>query len=114
MRAHSQRRWPPVQRIAATGKVKPSEAGKSSSALALTPGERKRIGALLVFFIFAAVFWGAYEQVGSTLNLFADRHVRLNVFGLSFPSSWFQAVPSLMVVMIAPLFAWLWMRLGEF
>jgi proton-dependent oligopeptide transporter, POT family len=75
--------------------------------------ERKRIGAIIVLLVFAAVFWGAYEQAGSTLNFFADRYVRLTVLGLSFPSTWFQAVPSLMVIVFAPVFAWLWIRLGK-
>ncbi|MBI1874409.1 MAG: peptide MFS transporter [Acidobacteria bacterium] len=79
---------------------------------AFAPEEWKRIGAVVVFFIFAALFWGAYEQAGSTLNLFADRYTRLSMFGVSFPSSWFQSVPALFVIVLAPLFAWLWVRLG--
>src|SRR5205823_14202132 len=75
--------------------------------------EWKRIGAVVVFFIFASLFWGAYEQAGSTLNLFADRYTRLSVFGYSFPSSWFQSVPALFVILLAPIFAWLWMKLGD-
>lgn len=78
----------------------------------LTPQEWKRIGAVVVFFVFAALFWGAYEQAGSTLNLFADRYTRLSMFGFSFPSSWFQSVPALFVIVLAPVFAWLWVRLG--
>ena len=74
--------------------------------------EWKRIGAVLVFFVFASLFWGAYEQAGSTLNLFADRYTRLSVFGFSFPSSWFQSVPAAFVIIMAPIMAWLWVRLG--
>jgi len=42
----------------------------------------KRILAVVVFFLFASLFWGAYEQAGSTLNLFADRYVHLEAFGI--------------------------------
>ena len=84
---------------------------KSSSA-GFTPSEWKRLAAIVVFFLFASIFWGAYEQAGSTLNLFADRHTRLSIFGMSFPSSWFQSVPAFFVITMAPLFAWLWIRLG--
>ena len=42
----------------------------------------------------------AYEQAGSTLNLFADRYTRLDVFGFSFPLVWFQSVQPLFVIML--------------
>ena len=57
---------------------------------------------------FAILFWGGYEQAGSTLNLFADRNTRLELFGFSFPSSWFQSVQPIFVILLAPVFAWLW------
>jgi POT family proton-dependent oligopeptide transporter len=79
----------------------------------LTAQERKRVDAIVVLLVFAAVFWAAYEQIGSTLNMFADRFVQLSVLGMSFPSTWFQAAPSLMVIVLAPVFAWLWTRLGN-
>jgi proton-dependent oligopeptide transporter, POT family len=86
-----------------------STAGVSSFAAA----EWKRVAAVVVFFVFASLFWAAYEQSGSTLNLFADRYTRLSVFGFSFPSSWFQSVPAAFVILLAPIMAWLWLRLGR-
>jgi proton-dependent oligopeptide transporter, POT family len=77
-----------------------------------TRDEMKRIGAILIFFLAAVLFWGAYEQAGSTLNLFADRYTRLEMFGFSFPSSWFQSVQPIFVILLAPAFGWLWVRLG--
>ena len=68
--------------------------------------------AIVVFFLFAILFWAGYEQAGSTLNLFADRHTRLEAFGYSFPSSWFQSVQPFFVITLAPLFAWTWVKLG--
>ena len=88
--------------------AQPDRAG-----LGLTADEWKRIGAVVVFFLFATLFWGAYEQAGSTLNLFADRYTRLSMFGLSFPSSWFLSVQALFVIVLAPVFGWLWLRLGR-
>jgi POT family proton-dependent oligopeptide transporter len=75
--------------------------------------ERKRAAAILVLFIASAVFWGAYEQAGSSLNLFAERNTNRLVLGYEFPASWFQWVQPLFVLMLAPLFAWLWIRLGK-
>jgi len=59
------------------------------------------------------LFWGAYERAGSTLNLFADRYTRLDVLGFAFPSSWFQSVQPVFVIVLSPIFGWLWMRLGR-
>jgi POT family proton-dependent oligopeptide transporter len=89
-----------------------SASAAPSSAIGFTADEWKRIGAIVVFFIVAILFWGAYEQQGSTLNLFADRYTRLEMFGISFPSSWFQSVPAIFVIIFAPIFAWIWVRLG--
>jgi proton-dependent oligopeptide transporter, POT family len=84
-------------------------ASSSSSAVRFTAQEWKRLATIGILFVFAALFWGAYEQNGSTLNLFADRYTRLSIFGWSFPSSWMQAVPAV----FAPLMAALWIRLGS-
>jgi POT family proton-dependent oligopeptide transporter len=78
----------------------------------LSTEEWKRIGAILIFFLAAVFFWGAYEQAGSTLNLFADRYVRLDTMGFTIPSSWFQSVPAILVIVLAPVFGWLWLSLG--
>ena len=78
-----------------------------------TPDERKRLYAIGVFFLAAALFWSVFEQAGSTLNLFADRDTRTELFGWSFPSSWFQSLNSLYIIAAAPVFAWIWIRLGS-
>jgi len=85
--------------------------------LLLGPGwsvmERKRSGAILVLFLASSVFWAAYEQGGSSLNLFAERSTRHVALGFDFPPSWFQFVPSFFVMILAPAFAWLWIALGK-
>jgi POT family proton-dependent oligopeptide transporter len=93
--------------------LKATKPTATSAAPALTTDDYKRLAAVVVFFLFVSIFWGAYEQAGSTLNLFADRHTRLDLAGFSFPSSWFQSVPALFVIVLAPVFAWLWTRLGD-
>ncbi|HEY7284010.1 MAG TPA: peptide MFS transporter [Vicinamibacterales bacterium] len=92
---------------------KPRSARSGRGPIAFTNTEWKRMGAIVIFFLVASLFWGAYEQAGSTLNLFADRYTRLDLFGISFPSSWFQSVPPIFVILLAPAFAWLWIRLGS-
>jgi POT family proton-dependent oligopeptide transporter len=78
-----------------------------------TAEERKRLYAIAVFFLAAALFWSLFEQAGSTLNLFADRDTRTSVLGWEFPSSWFQSMNSLFVWSFAGVFAWLWLALGR-
>ncbi len=78
------------------------------------PGvERRRMLAILVLFVFSTLFWAGFEQVGSSLNLFADRATRNSAFGWDFPSSYFQSLNSFFIVAFAPVFAWLWIRLRE-
>ena len=78
-----------------------------------TATERKRSGAILVLFLASAVFWASYEQAGSSLNLFAQRSTNRVVLGFDFPASWFQFVPSFFVMLLAPVFAWLWIAMGK-
>jgi POT family proton-dependent oligopeptide transporter len=98
---------------------RPSATAGTTAARNAEPGgsftveEWKRIGAIVIFFIAAGLFWGGYEQAGSTLNLFADRYTRLDIFGIAFPSSWFQSVQPIFVIILAPVFGWLWVRLGR-
>ncbi len=102
---------PAIDRIEARPKA--AAAGAAASGGSITPDEWKRIAAIVVFFVFASIFWGAYEQAASTLSLFGDRYTRHEIFGFSFPSSWFQTVQPISVIILAPIFAWLWLRLGR-
>ena len=103
-------------RIAASPALAGSPAGDETPAtrsrFAFTGSEWKRLFAIAVFFLFGILFFAGYEQAGSTLNLFADRYTRLDVFGYSFPSSWFQSVQPIFVIILAPIFAWTWQNLG--
>jgi POT family proton-dependent oligopeptide transporter len=87
--------------------------GRVFSSGAWTPSERKRLITIAVLFAASVVFWAVYEQAGSTLNLFAQRDTANQVLGRSYPASWYQSLPPIYVVLLAPLFAWLWVRLGE-
>jgi POT family proton-dependent oligopeptide transporter len=105
-----------VDRLAHKPATAPSSAAvrpSDGAGLRFTATEWKRMGAIVIFFLAAVLFWGAYEQAGSTLNLFADRYTRLDVMGFSFPSSWFQSVQPIFVILLAPVFAWVWTRLGR-
>jgi len=72
-----------------------------------------RIGAIFILTLFALLFWAGFEQAGSSLTLFADRATRLVVKGFEYPSSWFQSVEPLFVIIFSPIFAWIWLALGK-
>jgi POT family proton-dependent oligopeptide transporter len=93
--------------------TKLAEAAPAPAAQPMTGGEWVRIAVISILSFFALIFWAGFEQAGSSLNLFADRATRLSVFGYSYPSSWFQSVEPLFVIIFAPIFAFMWLRLGE-
>ncbi|MEA2491735.1 MAG: proton-dependent oligopeptide transporter, family [Acidobacteriota bacterium] len=79
----------------------------------LTGTDWARIGAISILTLFALLFWAGFEQAGSSLTLFADRATRLTVFNFSYPSSWFQSVEPLFVLIFSPVFALIWLRMGS-
>jgi POT family proton-dependent oligopeptide transporter len=95
-----------------TPKTAAIESIPAAAKTTLTPTDWARIGAIAILTLFALLFWAGFEQAGSSLNLFADRATRLTFFGYSYPSSWFQSVEPLFVILFSPIFAWLWLRLG--
>lgn len=86
---------------------------QAAAKVPLTRTDWKRVGAIVIFFLFTILFWAAYEQKGASLNLFAKELVRTEVFGMRFPSSWLQSCTPAFVVILAPVFSYLWVRLGK-
>jgi POT family proton-dependent oligopeptide transporter len=84
------------------------------SSKAWSAFERRRLVVVALLFVGSCVFWAVFEQAGNTLTFFADEKTRNSVFGWSFQSSQWQSVQPALIVLMAPLFAWLWTRLGNF
>jgi proton-dependent oligopeptide transporter, POT family len=76
-------------------------------------GERKRVVAMIPLFIGAVAFFGIFEQASTTLNVFADKHTQRELLGLTIPASYYQSVNSAFIILLAPVFAWLWIRLAR-
>ena len=84
---------------------------------------RDKVVAMLVIFVFNVLFWMFFEQAGSSFNFLADRIVDRNIgmegffqafAGTSdFPVSWFQSVNSVAIIALAPVLAWLWVKMGK-
>lgn len=79
----------------------------------LTSTERKHTLVIVALFIASAVFWSGFEQAGSSLNLFADRHTDRSVFGFEIPAGWFQSLNPFYIVVLAPIFAAVWVNLAK-
>ena len=83
----------------------------------LTHVEKQRIAVIFIMVFFAIFFWTAFEQAGSSLTLFADRETNraLSLFGRDFlvPAGWFQSLNPLFIVLLAPFFSGMWIKLAE-
>jgi POT family proton-dependent oligopeptide transporter len=79
----------------------------------LTRIERDCLIALVVMMAFSIPFWTAYEQTGSSMNFFAAERTRRLVLGHAFPATWFQSVNPAILLLSAPVFAWMWTALAR-
>ena len=79
------------------------------AAFQLDKQPRERIFAIIFLLLLQPVFWGLFEQAGGSMNLFTDRFVdRQGV-----PASLFQSINPIYIILLGPLFAWLWTSLGK-
>jgi len=74
----------------------------------LTKIEAKRITVIFILVFFVIFFWGAFEQAGASLTLFAERQTERTLFGREMPASYFQSVNPLAVIALAPIFTIIW------
>jgi POT family proton-dependent oligopeptide transporter len=75
-----------------------------------TPVERDRMLVMLALIALSVCFWALFEQAGSSLTLFTDRNVAM---GSIFTAGMFQSLNPMFIIMFAPLFAWIWVKLGQ-
>jgi POT family proton-dependent oligopeptide transporter len=70
--------------------------------------ERKRIIVIFILAFFVIFFWGAFEQAGASLTLFADRQTDRMLMGWEMPASYFQSINPLAVIILAPILTLVW------
>lgn len=68
---------------------------------------------LILAFLGNIIFWAAFEQAGSSMNVFADQNTNRVIMGYEFPSTWYQSVNAVTIVLCAPIFSILWVVLGK-
>lgn len=79
----------------------------------LTQNDKQRIGVIFIVAFFVIFFWSAFEQAGASLTFFAEEQTQRDLGFFVVPASFFQSLNSIFVVTLAPLFAWLWLKLGK-
>jgi len=84
-----------------------------TAVVKLPSEERDRIFAAMFLILTSIIFWALFEQAGSSLNLFTDRHVDRTLLGMEVPASVFQSVNAGFIFLLAPVFAATWTALGR-
>ncbi|WP_092631678.1 peptide MFS transporter [Actinopolyspora mzabensis] len=79
----------------------------------VTKMERDRLLSYIPLFVATAVFFLLFEQQAATLVIVTDQQTDTTLFGFDFPVGWFQSINPLAIIVLAPLFAWMWTRLGN-
>jgi len=74
---------------------------------------RDKAIAMLIIFVFNVLFWIFFEQAGSSFNFLAQNVVNRDFGDWTFPVGWFQSVNSLAIITLAPVIAWIWVRMGR-
>lgn len=75
--------------------------------------ERSRVLAYIPLFLAAVMFWSIQEQGATILANYADTRTQLQFAGFDISPAWFQSLNPLFIIMFAPVFAWLWVKLGN-
>jgi POT family proton-dependent oligopeptide transporter len=96
---------------------KQTKEERAANKVPLTKQERQRIAVIFILAFFSIFFWSAYEQAGASLNLFADKYTDriIHIFGHTWevPTTWFQSLTPLYIILLAPLFSKLWIQLAK-
>jgi len=74
---------------------------------------RDKTIAMLIIFVFNILFWMFFEQAGSSFTFLADEIVNRQLGSFLFPTGWFQSVNSIAIIVLAPIIAWIWVKLGR-
>ncbi len=80
----------------------------------VTPAERKKLWAALVFILFSIIFWGIYEQSGGSLSIFAAENLDKNLLGMELdPNGVNNSGGAFFIIFLAPLLGLLWIWLSK-
>ena len=90
-----------------------SKAQSGGVHLPLTSDERDRLKVIFMLFVFVMLFWASFEQAGGLMNLYASEKTNRFLGSFEVPAGWFQSVNALFIMLLAPVFAVLWVKLAK-
>ncbi|WP_299778020.1 peptide MFS transporter [uncultured Formosa sp.] len=76
----------------------------------LTKIEKDRIIVLFISFFLVIVFWGAFEQAGGLMNIYASEKTNRLIMGFDFPASWFQSFNAMFIILLGTTVAGFWAK----
>jgi POT family proton-dependent oligopeptide transporter len=79
----------------------------------LSKVEKDRLWVIVIIMLFVIFFWMCFEQAGASLTFFAKEQTDRTILGWEMPASYFQSFNAGFIVLLAPIFASLWGRLGK-
>ncbi len=87
-----------------------SEKDKEAFKKPLTKTEKDRIVVLFISFLLVIVFWGAFEQAGGLMNIYAKEKTNRMLMGWEVPASWFQSLNAMFIIFLGTAVAGYWAR----
>ncbi len=75
--------------------------------------ERTRVRAFIPLFIANAVFWSLFQQIFTVLAVYSDERMNWSIFGWTAPSNWIGSIEPVWIILLSPLFALMWTKLGR-
>ncbi|EST53220.1 MFS transporter [Brevibacillus panacihumi W25] len=102
------------------GDIGKKPVGKSEDPVAaaaarapLSKKDKQRTAVIIIITCFVVFFWAGFEQAGSSLTLYTDIFVDKHLFGWEVPTSWFQSLNPLFIVIFAPILSAFWVKLSS-
>lgn len=74
----------------------------------LTKIEKDRVIVLFISFLLVIVFWGAFEQAGGLMNIYAKENTNRMLMGWEVPASWFQSLNAMFIIFLGTSVALYW------
>jgi len=87
-----------------------NQLDKDALAKPLTKVEKDRIIVLFVSFLLVIVFWGAFEQAGGLMNIYAKENTNRMLLGWEIPASWFQSLNAMFIIFLGTTVAAYWAK----
>lgn len=88
-------------------------AWKQSAGQRLAAEEINRLKVIFILGFFTVIFWAGFEQAGGLMNLYTAEYTDRTIGTYTVPTAFFQSLNPLFIILLAPVFAWFWVKLGK-